>query len=74
MDSYHLIPDGENWKLQKENGNRAIKKFESKKEGLPDSVEYVKKQGGSLKIHKSDGSIQEERTYPRSADPKRSKG
>ena len=28
----------------------------------------------SVKIHKMDGKIQEERTYPRSADPTRSKG
>jgi hypothetical protein len=28
----------------------------------------------SVRIHKEDGRIQEERTYPRSADPKRSKG
>lgn len=28
----------------------------------------------SLRIHKRDGTFQEERTYPRSADPKRSKG
>ena len=28
----------------------------------------------SVRIHKEDGQIQEERTYPRSADPPRSKG
>jgi hypothetical protein len=28
----------------------------------------------SVRIHKTDGKIQEERTYPRSADPRRSKG
>ena len=28
----------------------------------------------TVKIHKLDGKIQEERTYPRSADPKRRKG
>lgn len=29
---------------------------------------------GSVKIHTSDGRIEEERTYPRSADPAQSKG
>jgi hypothetical protein len=29
---------------------------------------------GSVKIHKENGQIQEERTYPRSADPSESKG
>lgn len=28
----------------------------------------------TVKIHKADGKMQEERTYPRSADPKSSKG
>lgn len=28
----------------------------------------------TVKIHKEDGRIQEERTYPGSADPRRSKG
>jgi hypothetical protein len=28
----------------------------------------------SVRIHKGNGRIQEERTYPRSADPKKSKG
>ena len=28
----------------------------------------------SVRIHKTDGEIQEERSYPRSADPRRSKG
>lgn len=31
-------------------------------------------QAVSVKIHKVDGKIQEERTYPRAADPRRSKG
>jgi hypothetical protein len=74
MVSYHLVPDGDNWKLKKEDRDRTLKKFESKKEALPASIEFVKNHSGSLKIHKSDGSIQEERTYPRSIDPKKSKG
>lgn len=28
----------------------------------------------SVRIHKQDGKIQEERTYPRGADPRRTKG
>ena len=34
----------------------------------------MKKNGGSLKIHKQDGTIQEERTYPKSDDPKNTPG
>ncbi len=49
----------------------------------PTKAEAVKKvataakkdpQPVSVRIHKADGKIQQERTYPRSADPRRSKG
>jgi hypothetical protein len=32
------------------------------------------KEGGSVKIEKISGGYQEERTFPRSADPRKSKG
>jgi hypothetical protein len=32
------------------------------------------KEPTSVRIHKADGKLQEERTYPRKADPKQSKG
>jgi len=38
------------------------------------SKKFMNREGGSLKIHKLDGTIQEERTYPRSKDPRKSKG
>jgi Uncharacterized protein conserved in bacteria (DUF2188) len=34
----------------------------------------VGKQGGSVRIHKQDGSFEEERTFPRSRDPRASAG
>jgi hypothetical protein len=36
--------------------------------------DYMQAHPGSVKIHKENGQIQEERTYPRSADPSESKG
>ncbi len=74
MDEYHLVYEKETWKLKKANATRAMKNFETKKEGVKYSTDHVKVKGGSLKIHKLDGAIQEERTYPRSADPVATKG
>lgn len=45
-----------------------------KKEPAVERGQDTAKPGGSLRIHKKDGKIQEERTYPRSRDPKRSPG
>lgn len=37
-------------------------------------VAKAEPKGATVKVHKVDGKIGEERTYPRSADPKSSKG
>jgi len=74
MENYFLSPDGDQWKLQKQDSKRAIKRFETKQEGMQESTQYVRDHGGSLKIQKQDGTFQEERTYPRSADPRKTEG
>ncbi|MBE9465532.1 DUF2188 domain-containing protein [Dyadobacter subterraneus] len=76
MKNYHLTKDRESWKLQRENTSRATANFSgsSKEEAIRKSAEILSDSNSSLKIHKMDGRIQEERTYPRSADPTKSKG
>lgn len=76
MKNYHLTKDGENWKLQRENTSRATASFEglNKADAIRRSADILADSNSSLKIHKTDGTIQEERTYPRSADPRKSKG
>ena len=44
----------------------AVRKTAKVAKKMPDAV--------TVKIHKMDGKIQEERTYPKSADPDKSKG
>ncbi len=75
MENYHLVKDGDQYKLKKEWTQRASIVFDwNKQEALKQSTEFMKNHGGSLKIHKNDWKIQEERTYPKSADPSISKG
>ena len=74
MDNYHLVFKEDQWKLEKEHSDRSIRNFDTKDQAKNFGVDYMKDHGGSLKIHKQDGKIQEERTYPRSADPRKSKG
>jgi len=75
MKNYHLTKKDDQWKLTAEGNERATKVFETKKEAIRKSAEYLKNnEGGSLKIHLENGKIQEERTYPLSSDPKKSKG
>lgn len=74
MDNYHINATGEGWELKKEGAARASKTAPTKAEIIEIASEYFQGKTASLKIHKEDGTIQEERTYPRSADPTRSKG
>lgn len=71
--SYDKVQD--DWKLC--NGaKQVIQSFDRKADALQGGVleRAVGGAGGSVQIRKTDGVIQQERTYPRSADPKKSPG
>ena len=65
-------PDG--WAVM--SGGRKAAGAATKAEAVRAAAERARssREPVTLKIHKLDGKIQEERTYPRSADPKRRKG
>ncbi|HYV94620.1 MAG TPA: DUF2188 domain-containing protein [Chitinophagales bacterium] len=64
------------WDLQADKSGRVVKTFETKEEATTGGVlkKAVGKEGGSVKIQLVKGKFEEERTYPKSADPRRSKG
>lgn len=66
----------DDWILKQDITGRTVRRFETKEEATKGGVlkDAVGKKGGSVKIQKQKGPFQEERTYPRSADPKKSKG
>jgi hypothetical protein len=74
---FHLVHDADNgdWKLQNEQ-QRTVRRFETKSDATAGGVlrEALGSGGGTVRIHKEDGPIQEERTYPSSRDPKSSPG
>lgn len=74
MDSYHLSPTSDGWELKKAGAERASKRAATKQELVSALPDFFEGKTASVKIHKADGTIEEERTYPRSADPHRSKG
>lgn len=74
MDNYHLSPTGSGWELRKEGAARASKTAGTKDELLKITGAFMEGKTASVKIHKKDGTIQEERTYPRAADPRETKG
>lgn len=67
---YHVTKIENGWQGKLEKGERASVTGETKKEVLKKTIELAKKQGRtSVKIHKSNGEFQEERTYPKKSDP-----
>lgn len=74
MDNYHITRTAAGWELRKQGASHASKTAPTKAEMIEIAAEYFQGKVASLKIHKEDGTLQEERTYPRSADPARSKG
>ena len=64
------------WDLTKDGATKAAATFDTKAEATRGGVleSTIGKAGGSVKIQKIDGKFQEERTYPRAADPKKSPG
>lgn len=68
--TYHVSKTNDGWQGKLEGGQRASVKGETKKEVLKKTIEVAKNQeNSSVKIHKSDGKFQEERTYPKKSDP-----
>ncbi|MEN5141171.1 DUF2188 domain-containing protein [Pseudomonas juntendi] len=74
MDNYHVSPTADGWELKKAGAERASKRSSTKQELVASLSEFFQRKTASVKIHKADGTIEEERTYPRSDDPRRSKG
>lgn len=74
MDNYHLNKIDDHWQLIKEGASRATKTGATKEAALQQAHDFLSDKTASLKIHNADGKIQEERTYPRKADPRQSPG
>ncbi|HUR51677.1 MAG TPA: DUF2188 domain-containing protein [Mycobacteriales bacterium] len=69
-----VVKKGGTWTAT--SSGQVISRSETKQELVRETIAAVK-QGGqptSVRIHRADGTIQEERTYPRSADPRSSRG
>ena len=63
------------WVLKHEGTGQTVKTFATKAAGTKGGVlERAVKGTGSVRIRKRNGQIQEERTFPRNADPRGSKG
>lgn len=65
---------GDEWVAK--SGSEIVARADNKLDAVRQTAERAREmpEAVSVKIHTMDGKIQEERTYPRSADPRSSKG
>lgn len=65
----------EKWALENAQGT-TVKNFDTKEDATAGGVlkKVVGSDGGTVRIYKQHGGIQEERTFPKSRDPRKSKG
>jgi hypothetical protein len=68
--------DKRRWQLETDKTHQVVKTWKTKENATGGGVlkKAVGPDGGSVKIQKENGRFQEERTFPRSKDPKKSKG
>ena len=64
------------WELTDDKTDKVIKTFNTKAEATKGGAlkKVLGEDGGSVKIKLENNKIEEERTYPDSADPRKSKG
>ena len=64
------------WILRNDKTNKPVRSFGSKAQATAGGAlkRALGREGGSVKIKKQNGRLQEERTFPARKDPKKSKG
>ena len=68
--TYHVTKTNDGWQGKLEGGQRASIIGGTKADVVKKTIELAKNQeNSSVRIHKTDGKIQEERTNPKKTDP-----
>jgi uncharacterized protein DUF2188 len=70
LNRYDLVKGSDGWELKSR--GEAVAAYSTKAEALEKIPHRVR--AGTVRIHKENGTIEEERTYPRSKDPRASPG
>lgn len=70
----HTVPHGDGWANRVEGRDRVSNTAPRKSEAQSTGRDMARDRGVEHLIHNQDGKIGERNTYPRSRDPRRSKG
>jgi hypothetical protein len=70
----HTVPHGDGWANRVEGNERVSNTASTKAEAQAEGRDMAIRRGVEHLVHNSDGEIGKRSTYPRSRDPKSSKG
>jgi len=65
MEHYHLTPSAGVFTLTREGSKKVLAEFDRKSAALAGSAKFMMGHESSLQIHREDGSVAEERAFPR---------
>ena len=75
MTNYFINTNDGHWQLKKEHAERATFVADTKAEIMEKMQDFVQEKNGiSVKIQRKDGTFQDESTFQRKDDPRKSKG
>ena len=74
MNTYDLKKSEDGWILKERGGDAEKHLHGTKEDAIGQASDLLRGKIASLKIHNLDGTIEEERTFPRSKDPSQSEG
>jgi hypothetical protein len=74
MENYHIKSHDGHWDLTKQGADHAAISKSTKAEILMATQKFVEGKTASVKTHRAEGTFEEERTCPRSADPSKAIG
>ncbi|WP_165496979.1 DUF2188 domain-containing protein [Phytopseudomonas dryadis] len=69
MDRYHIVPVEVGWAFQRDGAEQAAKVTETREELLRLMPVYMAGKDGTLILHRADGSVERELSYPSEIDP-----
>jgi hypothetical protein len=70
---HHLVPQGDNWAVERSGSKRASGVFETKKQAEEAGREISRNQGTEFVIHKKNGKIQRSDSHGNDPNPPKDK-
>jgi hypothetical protein len=70
----HTVPHGDGWANRAEGNDRVSRTYDTKAAAQSEGRDWSRERGVEHYVHGRDGEIQSRNTYPRSRDPRSSKG